>query len=164
MPALRQVADRLPRRDGVVRLWCGPRRQRFSEGSDHDGDLGGRRARLFSRQLRRNGNADIRDAHEDLRITFGIAFTLLYTALRTTQWPILTYQPASRRLIFGCNDPERGRPAHVMVWGGGTGSTAAATALLVGVDATMNCPRKGSRATGLGLNLDALWPASTCLG
>jgi hypothetical protein len=45
------------------------------------------------------------DKFRTFAITFGIAFTLLYTVYERLNWPLFTWQPQVSKLYFGCTDP-----------------------------------------------------------
>ena len=90
--------------------------------------------------------------------TFGIAFTLLYTAFERLNWPLFTYQPAVGRLYFWLHRPLSGE-GPPMYWYGWI-VLAAATALMVAWIATMISGQWLRRATVFCCILAALWPAS----
>jgi len=91
-------------------------------------------------------------------ITFGIAFTLLYTVYERLNWPLFTYQPAVGRLYFWLHRPLSGE-GPPMYWYGWI-VLAAATALMVAWIATMISSQWLRRATVFCCILAALWPAS----
>src|SRR5713101_3384595 len=91
------------------------------EGSDHDADRGCRRAIVSIRQFPRDGWADISDAHkgegEDLRIHIRHCIHTAVHGPRTAQLATLHLSTGSGQTVFlAAPTPERGRPAHVLVW------------------------------------------------
>jgi len=95
---------------------------------------------------------------ETFAITFGIAFTLLYTVYERLNWPLFTYQPAVGRLYFWLHRPLSGE-GPPMYWYGWI-VLAAVSALVVGWVATMVPGRALRRATVFCCVLGALWPAA----
>ena len=91
-------------------------------------------------------------------ITFGIAFTLLYTVYERLNWPLFTYQPAVGRLYFWLHRPLSGE-GPPMYWYGWI-VLAAASALAVAWIATIISGQWLRRATVFCCALAALWPAA----
>jgi hypothetical protein len=91
-------------------------------------------------------------------ITFGIAFTLLYTVYERLNWPLFTYQPRTGALYFWLHrpSPAEGPP---MYWYGWI-VLAVASAFVVGLIATVVPGQWLRRATVFCCVLAALWPTS----
>jgi hypothetical protein len=90
-------------------------------------------------------------------ITFGIAFTLLYTVLERLNWPLFTYQPAVSKVYFWLHRPLSGE-GPPMYWYGWI-VNAAIAALLLGWIATRVSAQWLRRATVFCCVLAGLWPA-----
>ena len=89
-------------------------------------------------------------------ITFGIAFTLLYTVYERLNWPLFTYQPRTGVLYFWLHRPlpAEGPP---MYWYGWI-VLAAASAFVVGLIATIVPGQRLRQGTFFCCVLAALWP------
>jgi len=89
-------------------------------------------------------------------ITFGIAFTLLYTVYERLNWPLFTYQPRTGMLYFWLHRPlpAEGPP---MYWYGWI-VLAAASAFAVGLIATIVPGQRLRQGTFFCCVLGALWP------
>jgi hypothetical protein len=89
-------------------------------------------------------------------ITFGIAFTLLYTVYERLNWPLFTYQPRTGVLYFWLHRPlpAEGPP---MYWYGWI-VLAAASAFVVGLIATIVPGQRLRQGTFFCCVLGALWP------
>jgi len=89
-------------------------------------------------------------------ITFGIAFTLLYTVYERLNWPLFTYQPRTGVLYFWLHRPlpAEGPP---MYWYGWI-VLAAASAFVVGLIATIAPGQRLRQGTFFCCVLAALWP------
>jgi hypothetical protein len=92
-----------------------------------------------------------------LAISFGIAFTLLYTVLERLNWPLFTYQPAAGRLYFWLHRPLSGE-GPPMYWYGWI-VNAAIAAFLIGWAANRVSAQWLRRATVFCCILAGLWPA-----
>jgi hypothetical protein len=89
-------------------------------------------------------------------ITFGIAFTLLYTVYERLNWPLFTWQPQVGKLYFWLHRPLSGE-GPPMYWYGWI-ALAIPSALVVGWIAT-NIPGQAlRRATVFCCILAGLWP------
>jgi hypothetical protein len=90
-------------------------------------------------------------------ITFGIAFTLLYTVYERLNWPLFTYQPRTGVLYFWLHRPlpAEGPP---MYWYGWI-VLAAASAFVVGLIATIVPGQRLRQGTFFCCVLGALWPS-----
>ena len=95
---------------------------------------------------------------ETFAITFGIAFTLLYTVLERLNWPLFTYQPAVSKLYFWLHRPVGGE-GPPMYWYGWI-VNAAIAAFVVSCIATIISDQWLRRATVFCCALAALWPAA----
>jgi hypothetical protein len=91
-------------------------------------------------------------------ITFGIAFSLLYTIFERLNWPLFTYQPAVGKLYFWLHRPLSGE-GPPMYWYGWI-ALAVASALAVGWLGTIISGQWLRRATVFCCALSALWPAT----
>jgi hypothetical protein len=89
-------------------------------------------------------------------ITFGIAFTLLYTVYERLNWPLFTYHPVLGNLDFWRQPAGVGPP---MFWYGWI-VLAAISAFVVGGIATIIPGQWLRRATVFCCALAALWPAA----
>jgi hypothetical protein len=89
-------------------------------------------------------------------ITFGIAFTLLYTVYERLNWPLFTYQPRTGVLYFWLHRPlpAEGPP---MYWYGWI-VLAAASAFVVGLIGTIVPDQRLRQGTFFCCVLGALWP------
>ena len=96
-----------------------------------------------------------------LTITFGIAFTLLYTVYERLNWPLFTYQPRTGVLYFWLHRPlpAEGPP---MYWYGWI-VLAAASAFVVGLIATIVPGQRLRQGTFFCCVLAALWPTVLAL-
>src|SRR5262245_56874001 len=90
--------------------------------------------------------------------TFGIAFTLLYTALERLNWPLFTWQPAVGKLYFWLHRPLGGE-GPPMYWYGWI-VNAAIAAFVLGCIATIISGQWLRRATVFCCTLAALWPTA----
>jgi len=89
-------------------------------------------------------------------ITFGIAFTILYTICVWRNWPAFTYHPAVNKLDLGWN-PGRSGEGPAMHWYGWL-LVSAAGAFVLGWIATIISSQWLHRATIFCCVLAALWP------
>ena len=94
-------------------------------------------------------------------ITFGIAFTLLYTVYERLNWPLFTYQPRTGVLYFWLHRPlpAEGPP---MYWYGWI-VLAAASAFVVGLIGTIVPDQRLRQGTFFCCVLGALWPTVLAL-
>jgi len=91
-------------------------------------------------------------------ITFGIAFTLLYTVYERLNWPLFTWQPQVGKMYFWLHRPLSGE-GPPMYWYGWI-ALSVPSALLVAWIATIVPGQALRRATFFCCVLAALWPAS----
>src|SRR5947207_15579663 len=89
-------------------------------------------------------------------ITFGIAFTILYTVCVSWNWPAFTYHPAVNKLDLGWH-PGRSGEGPAMHWYGWL-VVSATGALVSGGIATMIPRRWLQRATAFCCVLAVFWP------
>src|SRR5436190_21789161 len=94
-------------------------------------------------------------------ITFGIAFTILYTVCVWRNWPAFTYHPAVNKLDLGWN-PGRSGEGPAMHWYGWL-ALSYPVAAVVGWIATFVSRQWLHRATIFCCVLAALWPSSFAL-
>ena len=91
-------------------------------------------------------------------ITFGIAFTLLYTVYERLNWPLFTWQPQVGKMYFWLHRPLSGE-GPPMYWYGWI-VNAAIAAFVVAWIATIISGQWLRRATVFCCALAALWPAA----
>jgi hypothetical protein len=125
-------------------------------------DVHGRFAEFDSARATAASTSHVKSAFGAFAITFGIAFTLLYTIYERLNWPLFTYQPAVGQIYFWWHRPLSGE-GPPMYWYGWI-SLAIPSALLVGMIATIIPDRLLRLGTVFYCTLAALWPTFNSLG